>query len=214
MKKLSTLSRGFTMLELLIAVSIVTILASATLVTLRSQSARARDARRRADIEQIRTALAFYRQTKHTYPNEVSTPGASDWEISTAGNFLQLLITEGAMTTVPRDPRNTHVNTGATAPFLPRPNGDYYYAYYLYNEDSANPAGTGGSAYGCNFDGTFAVVGIKSFESEPPDGLPRAQCGMNHSSAADGCTDGGENLGTANACRDWGNEFDYSIIVR
>lgn len=219
--KIFSKRNGFTMLELLVAVAIVTVLASVSLVTLRSQSARARDSRRIADIEQIRTALEFNRHTLGTYPNEVPTTALSGWEASTNANFIQELVTNNHMNVVPRDPRNILVNTGTGATLLPRPNGDFYYAYHRYDENATASEGSaadnasGGSKYGCNFDGTFAVLAIKSLENGPTQDTPRAQCGMNHPTAADGCTGGGENLDNpTTACRDWGNEFDYSIILR
>lgn len=61
---------GFTLIELLISVSIITILATISLSILRNQSGHARDARRKADLEQMRTALEFYRKSnQNTYPN-------------------------------------------------------------------------------------------------------------------------------------------------
>jgi len=52
---------GFTLAELLIAVSIIAILALAGLSTMQNQTKRARDQRRAADLEQIRSALEMYR---------------------------------------------------------------------------------------------------------------------------------------------------------
>lgn len=60
---------GFTFIELLVAVTIIGIMAAASMTTLRNQSGRARDTRRKADLEQIRTALEFHRKRFGQYPN-------------------------------------------------------------------------------------------------------------------------------------------------
>jgi prepilin-type N-terminal cleavage/methylation domain-containing protein len=68
--KLSSANKksGFTFSELLIVVAIIGIMATVSLVVLRDQSARGRDTRRKADLEQIRTALEFHRERFGQYP--------------------------------------------------------------------------------------------------------------------------------------------------
>jgi len=60
--------KGFTLIELLVAVAIVALLATVAAISYRSVNERARDARRRTDLDQIRAALEMYRTNVGTYP--------------------------------------------------------------------------------------------------------------------------------------------------
>lgn len=60
---------GFTLIELLIVIAIIGILSTATAVSLNQAKAKARDARRLADITQIKKALEVYYYTVGEYPN-------------------------------------------------------------------------------------------------------------------------------------------------
>jgi general secretion pathway protein G len=59
---------GFTLIELLVVISLIGILASLLIVSLQGSRASARDGRRKADLEQIRTALEMYRRDSGSYP--------------------------------------------------------------------------------------------------------------------------------------------------
>ena len=81
-----TNKRGFTLVELLIVISVIGLLSSMTVFTNISKNLqRSRDGRRQTDIEAIRSALEIYRSDKSSYPT--STNGLS-----------------GYITTVPTDP--------------------------------------------------------------------------------------------------------------
>jgi len=60
--------RAFTLIELLVVISIIGILMSLSLVAFQNSRASARDSKRRADLEQIRSALEIYRADTNTYP--------------------------------------------------------------------------------------------------------------------------------------------------
>lgn len=62
--------RGFTLIELLAVVSIIAILSAIGLATFSGSQKRARDARRMADLETVRSALELYRADNPTigYP--------------------------------------------------------------------------------------------------------------------------------------------------
>lgn len=60
--------KGFTLIEILVAVAIMGILAGLTLTASMSSRKVARDGKRKADLEQIRSALEIYRSDVKAYP--------------------------------------------------------------------------------------------------------------------------------------------------
>lgn len=60
--------KGFTLIELLVVISIIGILSSFAVVSLNSARAKARDALRKADMVQIRTAIMLYYDENNSYP--------------------------------------------------------------------------------------------------------------------------------------------------
>ncbi len=67
--------QGFTLVEILIVVSIIGMLASIVLVGLGSFRSRGRDARRAADLREVQNALELYYSKENSYPHDVG-----DWE--------------------------------------------------------------------------------------------------------------------------------------
>ena len=64
--------RGFTLIEILIVVAIIGILSSVILIGLGSARARARDARRIADLKEVQNALELYYGKAGMYPNALT----------------------------------------------------------------------------------------------------------------------------------------------
>ncbi len=64
--------KAFTLIELLIVIAIIGLLSTLSIVALNSARARARDARRVADVKQSRTALEMYYNENNTYPGALS----------------------------------------------------------------------------------------------------------------------------------------------
>lgn len=62
------MKRGFTLIELLVVVSLIGILMGILLVSYQGTRKSARDGRRKADLEQIRSALEMCRTDKGSYP--------------------------------------------------------------------------------------------------------------------------------------------------
>jgi len=67
--KISTKSvLGFTLIELMITITILAVLALAAFVSFSKANMRARDGKRKADLEQVRGALELYRTSIGSYP--------------------------------------------------------------------------------------------------------------------------------------------------
>jgi len=67
-----TNKKGFTLIELLVVVAIIGLLATLSIVALNNARARARDAKRVADVKQVQTALELYYNDNGAYPASVS----------------------------------------------------------------------------------------------------------------------------------------------
>lgn len=74
-------SKGFTIIELLVVVSIISLLSSIVLTGLSESRERARDAFRQSQLRQLQNALEFYQNDNDEYPQ---TPGVY-WGISDSG---------------------------------------------------------------------------------------------------------------------------------
>lgn len=87
---------GFTLIELLVAMTIMAVLMGISLVSYQGSKKSARDGKRRADLEQIRSALEIYRSDCKTYPGAVVSGAALEGAGSCVGNTY--------MDKVPADP--------------------------------------------------------------------------------------------------------------
>lgn len=119
-------SRGFTIVELLIVVTIIALLASLVVASVANSQARARDAKRKTDIKAIAKALDMHYADKSSYtlPENMCTdssiggqggcgdsPGEGEWD---PNSDLRDMVTENRLKELPKDPLN---------------NAEFYYTY-------------------------------------------------------------------------------------
>ena len=84
MKKIrKNLSFGFTLIELLVVIAIIGVLASVVLASVNTARAKSRDARRKADLNQLRLALELYYDANGAYPPSAAGP---NWYSSEPGD--------------------------------------------------------------------------------------------------------------------------------
>jgi general secretion pathway protein G len=136
-----TQRKGFTLIELLVVIAIIGILAAMFLVSLGGARAKGRDARRKSDLRQIKTALELYYadQSPEAYVSaatEITIDGSTD-AVSTA-------LAPDYIKSVPIDPKNTgnfvyhYISTNNAA--------DYTLSATL--ENTKDPEGNAGTADG------------------------------------------------------------------
>lgn len=92
--------KGFTLIELLVAIGILAILSTLVMANINSARSRGRDAKRKADLNQVKTALRLYYNDNQSYPADDDAGGingagwGSQWTVS--GNIY--------MNKLPQDP--------------------------------------------------------------------------------------------------------------
>lgn len=105
-----SISKGFTLIELLIVLAIIGVLTSFLLVNFIGVKARARDAQRKSNLQQMRVAFEQYRSDQGTYP-PAPLPACGSSLLSGGTTYLQK---------IPCDPLNTgqfvytYTTTGTT----------------------------------------------------------------------------------------------------
>jgi general secretion pathway protein G len=95
---------GWTLIELLIVISIIMILTALATVTYRNSVTYAKEAALRTDLYMMRDAIDQYYADKGKYPDS-----------------LQTLVTENYMRSIPKDPITNSVDTWQTVPAEPQP---------------------------------------------------------------------------------------------
>jgi general secretion pathway protein G len=98
-------SRGFTLVELLIVISLISILAAMGIVQYRNSVLSARETVLHTDLFRMRDAIDQYYADKGKYPST-----------------LDALVSEGYMRKVPEDPITKSSDTWVTVPAEPDPN--------------------------------------------------------------------------------------------
>ena len=102
MAKRPTGSVGFTLIELLVVISIIGILVSLSIFGLQGARESSRDARRKADLELIRSGLELYKSDCNLYPtgNAIASPLVGD------DSTASCLSTNTYIASVPTDPND------------------------------------------------------------------------------------------------------------
>ena len=90
------MKRGFTLIEILVTISIIALLTMIGVTNFRVANQRARDGRRQGDLEQIKAALELYRTDEAEYPADI-----------TAGQTIESPTGTIYMNQVPTDPLST-----------------------------------------------------------------------------------------------------------
>lgn len=105
-EKMWKVQNGFTLLELLVVVAIVSVLLAGGVTLFSGAQAKSRDARRQADLEAVRSALELYRSDNSTigYPNAIGTDGTNAKYSNLCCDGGEPLV--NYIDAMPQDPRN------------------------------------------------------------------------------------------------------------
>lgn len=115
--KYSNPKRGFSLVEILIVVAIVGVLSSALIVTQRGSTAQSRDAERKADLRNLKTAIELYKNEHGRYPLGCNSAGSWSGQIGTDyecadGSRVYIRGIAEYIPTLPDDPKLNGTNSG------------------------------------------------------------------------------------------------------
>lgn len=122
--------RGFTLIELMVAISIVAILSTIGIVSFSKTQEVARDSRRKSDLRSIAIALELYRQKNGYYPK-------TDWVYSNSASIPWLTgLGSNYISQIPTDPKQVS-STSTCSPWYD--DTCFRYAYYSNNTGGLQP---------------------------------------------------------------------------
>lgn len=127
---------GFSLIELVVVVLIMTVLAGVVVPRVMERQMLARDARRLADIKGLQEAIEQYFLDTGQFPAADTT----GWNRSTDAGFISVLVDEGYIREPVRDPLNDNT---------------YQYRYRTY----------AAGQFGCVGTTRYYVLGIRNFEN-------------------------------------------------
>ena len=132
--------RGFTLIELVVVITILAILTGVLVPRVNLHMKSARDARRLADIKSLRNAIEQYYMDRGEYPRHEANSAFGEWDVSHDGAFLRDLVEQGYLEEELLDPQN---------------DPQFHYRYVVL------PPGS----WGCQGKNPFYVLGVRNFEN-------------------------------------------------
>lgn len=102
---MTKLNKGFTLLEMIIVIAIITIMTVTISSNYLTAQKRARDARRRADAVTLQSALELYNNTNNSYPT-INSITSTSWNTTLPNVLHTALVGESYISSLPFDPVN------------------------------------------------------------------------------------------------------------
>lgn len=142
--------RGFTLIEILVAISIIGIIFGVIISSVSIIQKNSRDAKRRSDLRNIQTALQQYYSDQQFYPSHNSSFG-SNLDLGTVTNITSAIgnptppsSTKTYMSVVPKDPSSGNnycyrSSIANTAPLVSCNNGTDKCQFYVLCAQLENP---------------------------------------------------------------------------
>lgn len=123
-------NKGFTVVELLVSISIIGILSTIVFASFSQAQKKARITKRVSDLKQMQVALAYYYAVNKSYPNSNGVWITECVEFNGTGNNVIPGLVPNYISRIPVDPKSAPVH--AVAPIY-RPAWSDCYLYMSYN---------------------------------------------------------------------------------
>lgn len=151
------LKNGFTLVEVMVVVTIIGILLALSAAGLQGARASSRDAQRKSDIEDLRSALEIYRADCGSYPTASGAHGLAFGTGTIVGNgSVGCPVANIYMSSIPQDPE--FGSKSKSYEYIPNGTNSLYTLCAVLEHGTGTPAGCGGSVSqkcgttaGCNY---------------------------------------------------------------
>lgn len=139
-------NQGFTLVELLVVISIIGVLIGMSVFGLQGARESSRDSSRKADLELVRSAIEIYRSDCNSYPLDLTSPLIGD------DSSNSCLSTNTYMAEVPDDP------TSPNRSYLYYSDGDIYEICSALEQTQSGGSVTCGGSTNCGETCNYKVV--------------------------------------------------------
>ncbi len=105
-------NKAFTLVELIVVITVIGILTGGVALSITGNAERARDTRRKTDLQQIKAALEFYRSNniEGYYPRTATTGGGQRYLTGSNPTYTYPALVPTYMESMPVDPSSTSTN--------------------------------------------------------------------------------------------------------
>ncbi len=146
------MKQAFTLIEILVVATIISLLASIAIVSYSQFVKQSRDAKRKADLEQIRAAVEQWRSNNGTYPTGVNAIEFNTG--SCTANPSGGLVDSSSITYLSKIPNDPQCSSGKPTYYYSSSDGSSYTVGAFLETSSVSGCGGSGSCgtgYNCNY---------------------------------------------------------------
>lgn len=203
---------GFSMIELLVVISVIGILSVVLFENFSGSTEVSRDAQRQADLRALQAAIELYKNENGRYPEGCNGPGAwsgqkgTDYECGNNSGQYIVGLAPKYIKKLPTDPKLNGDNSGYI--YVTNDEGSSF-KMMVKNTVEAEEVDVYNPLKSCDY---FDSVMAKQVECDPPGGSYKCDVYIcDHLYVSNSYA--GENAAAPNECQDWNTQFKKSYAV-
>ncbi len=147
------MKKGFSLVEILVVITIIGLLSATATISFERQRARSRDAKRIADVSNLGIGVEGYKAVKGTYPTDDVPSIHNGTDVKTS---LVKLVENGLLNSLPTDPKPANIIV-ASETFCPN------YTYRSYRTGSTSVVPSISNALYSGYSSIYGDIGNRAY---------------------------------------------------